>query len=420
MTVALTEKRWLLWTIFILSAAGAGLGVLAALMMGVLWLVSWGSSDSTIYSSLFLGLFAGSALILPAGLLAYRRLNGAPEWYLRLPVSSTFNLTIFLGWILCLFLGAVAGQTFLAGLFVLGAAAFPPLYAYGVASGRVQPGGLRPWAVTMTTLLGVMPLAFLIEILLLLLILIVVGIRGAMDAQFMAVLEELRQQADLVQLNPELAEDFVANVLGQPGVLTGTLIFLAVITPLIEELVKPLAVWLLARRISPREGFLFGMIGGLFFAVSENLNALAIAASSNDWVSTAFGRAGTSLLHVTTAGLVGFGIATAFHKRRPLALLAAYLLAVLLHGVWNLFGVVQGLSPMVHDLGIQRLGNLAPIVLGLLAGLILAVLFVLAYWARPPKQALRLMPEGVVQAVGLEQPQNLPPTQGEDASDGLA
>ncbi|MCA1954020.1 MAG: PrsW family intramembrane metalloprotease [Anaerolinea sp.] len=415
----MTQNRWLLWVVFILSAAGAGLGVLAALMMAIVWLVSLTGGDATLYASLSLGLFTGAVLMMPAGVLAYRRLNGYPEWQLPLPVRPLFNLGAFLGWVLCLFLGALAGQTFLGGLFVFGAAVFPPLYAYGVASGRAQPGGLRPWSAVLTTMIGVMPLSFLLEAVVIVTIVIALGVRSANDAQFMALLQELARQADLVQTNPDLAESFVATVFEQPGVLAGVLIFLSVITPLIEELIKPLAVWLLAGRVSPREGFLFGMIGGAFFAATENLNALAVAASGSDWVGTAFGRAGTSLLHVATAGLVGFGIATAFRKRRPLALLGAYLTAVVLHGFWNLFGVAQGLAPLTNDLSFQRLGHFAPLAMGLLAGLILLVLFVTAYWARPDRQDLGLTTAATVQAVALEQPVNFPPDQGEEPSDGL-
>lgn len=384
------EKRWLLWVVVIVSAAGAGLGLLAALIFAVMALLNL---EAALFSALALALGLGALVMLPGAWLAYCRLECRPEPHLALPGGAALGMLAFGGWAACLVLGALLGNTVLGGLFVVGAAILPGLYVWSVIVGRDRPAGLRSWAAMTSSLLGVMPLAFLAEVLVILVLIVGVGLRGAGDAQFAALLQQLSEQADAAQLDPALAEGFIADLLALPGVLNGTLIFLCIITPLIEELAKPLAVWLLARRIDPRQGFLFGLLGGLIFAVGENVNTLAVAAGGSGWVVLVFGRAGTSLLHMATAGLVGFGIATAFHKRRPLALLLSYAAAVILHGVWNFFGVAEGLAPLTDALLFQRLGSMGALALGLITIVNLAVLFGLSWWSRRPTPPVPLEPE---------------------------
>ncbi len=169
-------------------------------------------------------------------------------------------------------------------------------------------------------------------------------------------------QPDIVQqlarlgmtLQNETDEETILNLLGpyisNPSVIAAALGFIAVLVPLIEELFKPLAVWLFARRIeSPAQGFTMGLLSGAAFALVESLNASG--AGTETWPVIVTVRAGTSLLHIMASGLVGWGIVSAFRERRILRLFAAYFSAVLLHGIWNACAVGAGFSLVGEIIG---------------------------------------------------------------------
>jgi hypothetical protein len=145
---------------------------------------------------------------------------------------------------------------------------------------------------------------------------------------------ETDENAILSQLAPYISSPiFISLAVG----------YVAILVPLIEELVKPLAVWIFARRIaSPAQGFVMGLLSGAAFALVESLNASG--AGTESWPVIVSVRAGTSLLHITASGLVGWGIASAFRERRILRFFAAYFTAVLIHGIWNACAIGVGLS----------------------------------------------------------------------------
>jgi len=81
--------------------------------------------------------------------------------------------------------------------------------------------------------------------------------------------------------------------------------------PLLEELLKPLAIWILVwRKLTPVEGFVAGLICGSAFGLIESIGNLA-SISGSDWIIVVLGRTGTGLLHTVATGLVGWGLASA-------------------------------------------------------------------------------------------------------------
>jgi RsiW-degrading membrane proteinase PrsW (M82 family) len=121
------------------------------------------------------------------------------------------------------------------------------------------------------------------------------------------------------------------------------------VIPLIEELFKPLAMWLLAGdRLTPAQGFYAGMLSGACFALWENLTAIS---ASGDGTGTAIviARVGTGLLHIVNAGLVSWGMTSFWQSRRYLGrMIGMYILAVTLHGLWNASGVLTGVAPVLQ------------------------------------------------------------------------
>jgi hypothetical protein len=132
--------------------------------------------------------------------------------------------------------------------------------------------------------------------------------------------------------------------LSQPVVII-TLIFSASIAvPLVEEAFKPIGLWFLARNnLTPSEGFIGGVISGAGFAIVESLfNTTRLL--DQTWLMVSSLRIGATLMHMLASGIVGWGLANAWTQRKYLKLAGAYLVAVLLHGVWNGLAILLAAS----------------------------------------------------------------------------
>ena len=153
-----------------------------------------------------------------------------------------------------------------------------------------------------------------------------------------------------IEADQELILKLIAPYIASPAVITVIIAYMAVFVPLIEELFKPLAVWLFARKFdSPAQGFAMGMLSGGAFALLESLNASGNGSTS--WPVIVSIRAATSLLHMTASGLVGWGIVSAFRDKKVLRFFAAYFAAVTIHGIWNACAIGAGISTLGQFLG---------------------------------------------------------------------
>lgn len=151
-------------------------------------------------------------------------------------------------------------------------------------------------------------------------------------------------------MSQEALLSMLAPYLRNPVLIATGIGYIAIIVPLIEELFKPLAVWLFARKLeSPAQGFALGVLSGAAFALFESLNASADG--SMTWAVIVTARTGTSLLHMMTSGLVGWGIASAFGERRIGRFFAAYASAVLIHGIWNAAAAGTGIAAIGEMIG---------------------------------------------------------------------
>jgi RsiW-degrading membrane proteinase PrsW (M82 family) len=124
---------------------------------------------------------------------------------------------------------------------------------------------------------------------------------------------------------------------GANGVL---FLSLAVIAPLVEETVKPLAVILLIGRVrSAAEAFVLGLACGIGFDIVET--SLYMAMGNRDWLNVALDRTGSGLLHGFGAAMVGLGWYYLTHtkdfgvRNGLLWAFACWLYAVFQHAVWN-------------------------------------------------------------------------------------
>ncbi len=153
-----------------------------------------------------------------------------------------------------------------------------------------------------------------------------------------------------IESDPQVIINTLAPYITSPAVIAAALGYIALLVPMIEELIKPLAVWIFARKVaSPAQGFALGMLSGAAFALVESLNASGDGSVS--WPVIVSVRAGTSLLHITASGLVGWGIVSAFREKRTARFFAAYFCAVAIHGIWNACAVGMGISTIGQLIG---------------------------------------------------------------------
>lgn len=228
----------------------------------------------------------------------------------------------------------------------------PPLWMLiGIGTSGIDLG--PRWRVFSIIGLGMTigPLIMIALEVILLLVIIIFGM-AVIAIQQPDLFQELLSLSQILQAetNPDRILSLVAPHIANPAVIATLIGYIAVLVPMLEELLKPLAVWIFARKIeSPAQGFAMGVFSGAAFALLESLNASGDGSTS--WPVIVSIRAGTSLLHMTLSGLVGWGIASAFREKRIGRFFSAYLAAVTIHGIWNACAVGAGFSMIGEFVG---------------------------------------------------------------------
>ncbi|MEA3326190.1 MAG: PrsW family glutamic-type intramembrane protease [Chloroflexota bacterium] len=256
---------------------------------------------------------------------------------------------IFIGWL-------VAGQptlsVFILGLNNIMVVGIPVLWLCTVAQSQLNGGSrVRKWRIFGFSLTVLPFLVIFIEILA---FLILFGFGGIIIAYRMSVnplLEhELMFFIDQISLNRgnldkifQLLEPYII----QPSVIFWVFAIFSGVIPLIEEFIKPIALWSLAGSdISPQEGFVGGLLCGAGFSLMENLLYFNIAVTAEEWLFMSIGRIGTTALHMLASGLIGWGLAITWREGKWLPLMVMTLGSIFLHGFWNALALLSGIFPL--------------------------------------------------------------------------
>jgi PrsW family intramembrane metalloprotease len=185
---------------------------------------------------------------------------------------------------------------------------------------------------------------------------IVIGFIGVIlyivtQPELLIEIERLANELVLLGPNSEKSIDLVAPYLTRPSVIIGALAYFALIIPAIEEIFKPIGVWLFASRLeSPAQGFALGALSGAAFALAETFG---VSGQTTEWAILLITRIGTGILHVTTSALMGAAIVLAWREHRYLQLLRNYILVVALHGLWNALAIAFTFSTLMELLNQQ-------------------------------------------------------------------
>lgn len=318
-------------------------------------------------------------VLLPSAILAVIRLMGKPVPQWRLANESTWaNIGIGLVPILIVTGIFVSMNRYISFVFL-------PLLQFGIVilpliwllvTGRRNlsvPSSQHDWGLATFSLTVTVPLIILVEAIIVL-VLVIAGVmylqtwNPGLTQEFSVTVDRLMNSGG----DNEAVLRIIRPYLTQPTVMYSIFAVMAGLIPLLEELLKPLALWFFAGRpLTPKEGLLGGMICGAAFALFESLGSL-VSIESVSWASVAIGRIGTGILHVTASGLVGWGMAKAWSEGRIGVLAGAYLAAFGLHSLWNLSALMTGF---------RELAQASPVMVNSLNGIVQASPFVLVMLA---------------------------------------
>lgn len=188
------------------------------------------------------------------------------------------------------------------------------------------------------------------------------------------IISQMAQQLQSGSGQPTLVLTTLIPYLTKPAVIFTVMVFGAILVPLVEEAVKPIGVWLLVGKLkTPQAGFAAGVLSGAGYALFESL---MLANTGQDWLYVTFGRLGTGIIHITTAALLSWALVAAWRKGSYLQLGLAYLVAVLIHGLWNGLTIAAVFTSLPQAFN----GSISPLLLrsGEIASYGLAILAVAA------------------------------------------
>jgi hypothetical protein len=362
----------LLFVLFLVIAVMGFFGDLqTAEQNGSLLVIAWGA--------LIIG-----CLFIPGLILAIQRLRQKqiPALSARREKQILIILTVF--WFVCLLITFFDSNWVWTGtlnsIFVAPLVMIPLIVLVAIGSRKLSSGSpFRSWGGVSFSYFVTIPLILTIEILVFFAIILVIGIWLSTKPDLLALLQQYSEQWSLGEMSAQTAERLLFDLFKNPLVLNGSIFVVAILIPIIEEFLKPMALWFLAgKKLTPSQGFVGGLIAGACFATLETVSAIG-SPSDPSWFYLLAGRMGTGLLHVTLSGLVGWGLAGAFHNGGWWRFFLNYLGAVLLHGTWNLFALISGILPILPasaEIGSfpRFLSQIGP---GVLVGLALLIFLIL-------------------------------------------
>jgi len=364
----------------LMTTLSGALGALALALVSVLSEQDMQANRLVLLSTAWIGFFI-SLLLVPGAVLAIMRLFGAPRpALLRTNPLRAATIALLL-WVPVLAAGWLSSTRDVLTWLVLPplqvlAVAIPLWWFVEVGRNRLPQGSAqRGWGVFTLGMVMGPTLAIIAELVLIVALIVVFAIwvstQPALASELMQLAEDIR---GLDPQSPRVME-MLTPYLERPGVMAALAAVTAGLVPLLEELVKPLPVLVLAlwRKIPPAEGFAAGLVSGAAFGLIESLG-MAANLQGADWAPVLATRVGTGLLHIVTTGLVGWGIASALREKRWLRLLLTFAAAVALHGLWNLMAVMVGVSTLGAGADIPRLALAAAVGLGLLAMVLYTIL----------------------------------------------
>lgn len=292
-------------------------------------------------------------LTIPSLVSSIRRLNGAPA---RVTSSKGFlfaSVSLVLSALLVYFWVSYAPANLVesvGGLINVLVVSVPLWWFFELGRlGLARISAQRQWGASTFGVFVTMPLVILAEIIVLGIGLIFAAIWLTQQPEFVPYLQQIESGMPFGLLNPQEMDIDWLSLLQNPFVITAIFLSFSVIMPLIEELLKPLGVWVLMKRgLTPSSGFIVGMVCGATFAFLESSFALSTI-SGDDWLFTVVGRVGANLLHLALTGFNGWALFATWIDGKYLRVGVTYLITTLIHGAWNFLALLMGLNTIGEE-----------------------------------------------------------------------
>lgn len=367
--------------------------------LALLLLLTVGSSLQTTgiqtNQSIFMVVWFGiiiSIVTLPSIILSIRRLArlampGFPSRKMLILSSIAFLIIIPLVYILYKN-NHLLSNSFLKVLFSFITVAIPLWWFVELGQSRLKNiSPQRFWGLINFQLFAGLPILLVVEVTLFILALILGGAWLATNNVFKPIMMTLQTQLMLDPNDMTTLINQISPLLQLPEVIAALFFSISIVTPLVEELIKPLALWFFIKQSwTESEGFSAGLVCGAAFALMESVSAIVTLPQEN-WTALLIARIGTGLLHTLTAGLTGWGLVSAWKNGNFKRLGITYLISMSLHGLWNFFALLIGFDMNLNILSntsLVVLSNSAPWVLGSLFALMLAALIIMNRKIRTP------------------------------------
>jgi RsiW-degrading membrane proteinase PrsW (M82 family) len=285
------------------------------------------------------GIMLTGAIFLPAAYYSFQRLRGVD-----IPEAAPKILKPWQGTLLVLLW---AGAAVLAQLLEdndIFKWFTPPLYLLAIGTPvyfliRLAAGGLnagsrqRFWGIPVASIALGMTLSIIAEA-----TLVIIGLAGGavylfLHPEQLSVFKHITDQFTNAS-RIESALHIVEPLLNNPLIIVLALFFFSGFIPVIEETAKSIAPWTVFDHLeSPAQGFVIGTLSGAGFGLVESL--LASTTPDSSWAATLMIRGGSTMMHMLTASLTGWGIASFRTNKSTRRVIGSYALAMFLHSLWN-------------------------------------------------------------------------------------
>ena len=307
--------------------------------------------------SLGLALIVIGCLLIPSALIGFYRLRRLPipRWLLFISlqrINGVFLVLLILVLITGVLLFTWPEATTKAAPFLSVLAISMPILIY-INIGSKNMAGVHPqrhWGVFAFSLAVTPSLIIFAELGVLSLALVVFSLAASTNPELQRILFELSSQFSTLPQDPESLLLILKPLLSQPLVILALFLAFTVLVPIVEEVLKTISVWLLAKRIrSVPEGYVVGILSGAGFALMEGLFSLSGFGSGEEWLVLILGRMGGSLLHVFTGGLIGWGLTSTWQEGRGLKYALSFFSSILVHGLWNGIVLCASVLPIIFS-----------------------------------------------------------------------
>jgi hypothetical protein len=206
----------------------------------------------------------------------------------------------------------------------------------------------RSWGLVSAGL-GLVPLlVILVELAASLVVIILIFSFLSNDPAWMQKFSQLLVQFNQSDFDPQFLASLLKDLASNPLVITTVFLTLGLLMPLLEEILKPLALWFLRKRmLHPAEGFSAGLLAGAGFALVESAGIIAQTGGGADWGKVVVLRIATSLLHITASGFVGWGLVRSWTRKKHGQAFLALMASACVHGLWNSLAIATALLPII-------------------------------------------------------------------------